>query len=81
MQKIQKCEFFKNLIVFFGHLISAHGIEVCEKKIKAVKNFSLSTCVKDVRSFLELTNFYRKFIKDCCTFDKIITQKQRIHLE
>ena len=55
--------FFKSKIVYLGHIVSAKGIEMDPKKIKAVKNWTTPRTVKDVQSFLGFTNHYRRFIK------------------
>ena len=61
--KPSKCEFFKSIITYLGHIVSAAGIETNPKKIEAVKNWTLPRTVTDVRSFLGFTNHYRRFIQ------------------
>ena len=60
--KPSKCEFFKSCINYFGHMVSADGIECDPKTIEAVKNWPIPKTVTDVRSFLGFTNHYRCFI-------------------
>lgn len=60
----EKCEFLKNECLFLGHSVSAkNGIFPDESKLDAIKNFKTPKNKKEVRSWLGLTGFYRKFIE------------------
>ena len=61
--KPSKCNFCQDSVKFLGHIVSSAGIHTDPKKIEAVNNFEIKS-IKHVRSFLGLTGFYRKFIKD-----------------
>ena len=61
--KPNKCEFFKTRITYLGHIVSSKGIKTDPKKVEAVKNWTVPKSVKDVRSFLGFTNYYRRFIR------------------
>ena len=54
--------------IVIGHEISKKGIEVDRAKIEVIAKLPMSKCVKNIRSFLGHTGFYRRFIKD---FSKI----------
>jgi hypothetical protein len=59
-----KCEFFQEEISFLGHVIHGKGISVQQHKIKAVATWPVPKTVKEVRGFLGLTNYYRKFVHE-----------------
>ena len=61
---LEKCEFFKTEIQYLGHVISKDGIAVDPKKIKAIFDWPIPRDVTDIRSFMGLTGYYRRFIKD-----------------
>jgi len=61
--KFKKCEFWLEWVVFLGHVVTAQGIEVNPSKVEAVLNWSRLTNVNDVRSFLGLVGYYRRFIE------------------
>ena len=60
--KLEKCEFFVPYLDFLGHRISATGIFMDPKKISSILEWPTPTCVKEIQSFLGLTNYYRRFI-------------------
>jgi hypothetical protein len=60
--KQSKCEFLKEKISFLGHSISYNGIKMEEDKVKAILDWPSPKDIKDVRSFLGLAGYYRKFI-------------------
>ena len=61
--KASKCEFFKEKVIYIGHVVSKDGIETDPAKVEAVKNWPVPKSIKDVRSFLGFTGYYRRFIK------------------
>ena len=63
--KVDKCEFFKEEVKFLGHVINGNGLRKSEEYVKSVKNVKKPTTVKEMRKFLGLINFQRKFIEDC----------------
>ena len=56
--------------IVLGHIVSSKGIEVDKSKIKLIANLPTPKSIKDVRSFLIHTGFYRKFIKDFSVISK-----------
>lgn len=59
-----KCQFFEIKIEFLGHLISKNRITVDPRKVQTIQNYPLPTNLRELRSFLGLANYYRKFVKD-----------------
>ena len=60
--KLKKCEFFKSSVPYLGHVISSEGIRPDPKKVSAVENWPTPQSVFDVRSFLGLANYFRRYI-------------------
>ncbi len=58
----KKTILFQKEVTFLGHRISEEGISTCPEKVKAVKDWPTPRSVRDVRSFLGLASFYRKYI-------------------
>ncbi|GBM66221.1 Transposon Ty3-I Gag-Pol polyprotein [Araneus ventricosus] len=59
---IKKCQFLKHEIEFLGHRIKDGKLYASPLKIKAVMNFPEPKCTKDIKSYLGLTGYFRKFI-------------------
>ena len=59
-----KCEFFQREVSFLGHIVSEKGVAVQQHKVAAVSNWPQPRNKKDVRAFLGLTGYYRKFIPE-----------------
>ena len=62
--KSTKCEFGVPRLEFLGHVVSGEGISTCPKKIKAVEDWPAPRTTTDLRSFLGLANYYRRFVKN-----------------
>jgi len=61
--KISKCAFNQPEVQFLGHLVGREGIKVNPKKVEVVKNWPVPKDVKELRQFLGLTNYFRRFIQ------------------
>jgi len=57
-----KCVLGKKKIRFLGFEVSASGTEPLPEKMEVIKNFRKPITIKQLRQFLEIINFYRKFI-------------------
>ena len=57
-----KCEYFQREVSFLGHVISERGISVQQHKVKAVNEWPQPRNKRDVRAFLGMSGYYRKFI-------------------
>ena len=61
--KLSKCHFWLDRVAFLGHVISIEGVSVDPQKIEAVVNWKPPKNVFEVRSFLGLAGYYRKFVE------------------
>ena len=62
--KLSKCHFGRTELPFLGHVISANGVQVDPRKTEVVKDWPTPTCMEDVRRFLGLAGYFRKFLRD-----------------
>ncbi|GKE63664.1 putative reverse transcriptase domain-containing protein, partial [Tanacetum coccineum] len=72
--KFSKCDFWIRIVQFLGHLIDSQGLDVDPAKIEAVKNWTSPTTPTEIRQFLGLAGYYRRFIKDFWKIAKSLTE-------
>ncbi|GJX99636.1 putative reverse transcriptase domain-containing protein [Tanacetum coccineum] len=73
--KFSKCDFWIHIVQFLRHLIDSQGLHVDPAKIKAVKNWTSPTTPTEVRQFLGLADYYRRFIKG---LGAVLMQREKV---
>jgi hypothetical protein len=71
--KFSKCEFWIRKVDFLGHVVSKDGIHVDPSKIKAIENWSAPRTPTEIRQFLGLAGYYRRFIQNFSKIAKPLT--------
>ncbi|GJR64484.1 putative reverse transcriptase domain-containing protein [Tanacetum coccineum] len=62
--KFSKCEFWLSKVQFLGHVIDSEGIHVDPAKIEAIKDWASPKTPTEIRQFLGLASYYRRFIEE-----------------
>jgi hypothetical protein len=75
--KLSKCSFYQKQIHYLGHIISKDGIVVDLETIEAIREWSAPKNVIEVRSFMGLACYYRRFIEGFLKIAHPITSLQR----
>lgn len=58
----EKCDFVKDKIKYLGFILSSKGVDVDKERVKAVSEYPVPKTEKEIRSFLGMANYYRRFI-------------------
>ena len=75
--KLSKCDFLLKEVSFLGHIVAVGGIRVDPAKIEAVVNWKLPRKVTEVRSFLSLVGYYRRYVKGFFIIASLLTKLLR----
>lgn len=63
----EKCDFFKKETKYLGHVVSAQGIHTDPDKVAALRELPTPNCLKELRRFLGVVSWYRRFVPDFAT--------------
>ncbi|GJV97639.1 putative nucleotidyltransferase, ribonuclease H [Tanacetum coccineum] len=72
--KFSKCDFWLESVQFLGHVINNKGVHVDPAKVEAIQNWSAPTTPTEVRQFLGLAGYYRRFIEGFLLISKPLTK-------
>ncbi|KAF5477291.1 hypothetical protein F2P56_003941, partial [Juglans regia] len=79
--KLSKCEFWLEEVKFLGHVISQEGVAVDPSKVEAVLSWPRPSTVREIRSFLGLAGYYRRFVEDFSQLSGPLTALTRKNVE
>ncbi|KAG7599389.1 Zinc finger CCHC-type [Arabidopsis suecica] len=72
--KLSKCSFWQRSIGFLGHIVSDKGVSVDPEKIKSIKDWPRPKNATEIRSFLGLAGYYRRFVKGFASMSQPMTR-------
>lgn len=71
--QLDKCEFLQREVEFLGFIVGTKGIKPNPKKVQAIINLSPPRTLKELRSFLGMSGYYRRFVRDYAKLAKPLT--------
>ena len=75
--KLQKCSFFKKHIQYLGHLLSDEGIQPLPEKLESIAKMPTPKNPKQVKQFLGLVGYYRKFVPRFADISRVLNKLTR----
>jgi hypothetical protein len=77
--KASKCDFCRKELKYLGHIVTPNGIKPDPGLVDSVKYFPQPTKLKDIQSFLGLTGYYRRFIRNYAKLSEPLLRQIRSH--
>lgn len=71
--QLDKSEFLKKEVSYLGHVVTTEGVKPNPEKLSAIKLYPIPKTPKEVKTFLGMMGYYRKFIKDFAKITKPLT--------
>lgn len=68
-----KCEFMRREVAYLGHIITNEGVKPNPERVEAIVNYPVPTNVKELKSFLGLIGYYRRFIENFSKITRCLT--------
>ena len=72
--KLSKCKFAKQSITYLGHVVSVARVSTDPSKVQVIQDWPMPKIVKEVRGFLGLARYYRKYVRHFGIIAKPLTQ-------
>ena len=82
--KAEKCSFAVDRVIYLGHVITKNGVEVDISKTEKIQSFPEPKNQKQLKSFLGLANYYKRFVKDfskiCVPLNRLLQKRQKAEI-
>lgn len=75
--QLDKSEFLKKEVAFLGHIVTDNGVKPNPSKIEAIQNWPIPKNQKELRGFLGILGYYRRFVRDFAKITKPLTAQLR----
>lgn len=75
--QLDKSEFLKKEVAFLGHIVTDNGVKPNPSKIEAIQNWPIPKNQKELRGFLGILGYYRRFVRDFARITKPLTAQLR----
>jgi RNase H-like domain found in reverse transcriptase/Reverse transcriptase (RNA-dependent DNA polymerase)/Integrase zinc binding domain/Integrase core domain len=75
--KLSKSKFFCKELPFLGHILTTNEIKICPKKRESIRNFPLPKTLQQLKAFLGLVNYMRKFLPHISTVEATLRELEK----